>query len=248
VDNNLLRATNLIVSTRFEEKQIRKLGFDTPISLLPNGVALENLQLPTRKDAQTKLQLNGCEFVILYLGRIHPKKGIHLLLQAFEKLSQKIKSVRLLIAGSFSNRQYAKTISSSVDTLITRKQISFLGELSDQDKLFAFAAADLFVLPSYSEGFSNSVLEAMACRLPVLITHGCNFPEVATRRAGMITHPEAHAIQLALEQMIQDPDLADMGERGRAMIEERFNWRSLSGELFTTIQKQVKLFASYHNA
>ena len=93
--------------------------------------------------------------------------------------------------------------------------------------------ADFFVLPSHSEGFSMAVLEALACRLPVLITRNCNFPDVERAGAGHVVSacvPELHR-GLAAIMDSQSGELAEMGRLGRMLVERKYTWPRVVGQL-----------------
>lgn len=86
--------------------------------------------------------------------------------------------------------------------------------------------ASVFALPSFSEGFSVAVLEALGMGLPVIVTEGCNIPEVAENRCGWVIKPQQRAIEIAIEESLRLPplELHLMGERGMALVASRFTW------------------------
>lgn len=92
-------------------------------------------------------------------------------------------------------------------------------------KRAALATADVFVLPSYTEGFSNAILEAMAASLPVVISRQCHFPDVATAGAGHVVATDAGAIASAIERLLQSPARRrEMGRQGKALVADRYAW------------------------
>jgi glycosyltransferase involved in cell wall biosynthesis len=229
VDHNLSKSSGLLVSTLSEEAQIRRIGYDAPIHIIPNGVNLHQFILPNRIHARNRFCLEKNDFCLLYLGRIHPKKGLDLLIEALASLHKIHPNVRLLVAGSFATAAYEQTIRSLVSKHRLHDRVAFLGELNDDEKLYAYAAANLFVLPSHSEGFSNAILEAMACNLPVVITPGCNFPEVALEGAGLIIDASVSSLASAIHSLLSNQtNLGSMGMRGRQLIERRYDWRLLA--------------------
>jgi len=108
--------------------------------------------------------------------------------------------------------------------------VTLTGGLFGPMRLAALGAAAVFVLPSFSEGFSLAILEALACRLPVLITPGCNFPEVAQSAAGLEVQPNADDTERGLRQLLSmaDRERAAMGANGRAMIESQYTWDAVA--------------------
>ena len=108
----------------------------------------------------------------------------------------------------------------------------FTGMLTGEDKLAALSCADIFVLPSYSEGFSIAILEAMAARLPVVITEGCNFPEVAEHGAGFVVEASETPVAEAISALLSDDALrVHMGQRGRKLVTERYTWQETASTI-----------------
>ena len=103
----------------------------------------------------------------------------------------------------------------------------FTGMLTGTEKLAAISCADIFVLPSYSEGFSIAILEAMAARLPVVITDHCDFPEVAKHGAGIVVKADEVEVAQALGELAANAELRfRMGERGRKLVTECYTWQA----------------------
>ena len=104
--------------------------------------------------------------------------------------------------------------------------------LSGDLKKAALSAAEIFVLPSYSEGFSIAVLEAMAAGLPCVITTGCNFPEAAQAEAAIVTPPEVEPFSSAVATLLGDPaGAARMGNRARKLVAEHYTWDTIAGKV-----------------
>jgi glycosyltransferase involved in cell wall biosynthesis len=117
----------------------------------------------------------------------------------------------------------------------------FTGMLTGWDKLAALARADLFVLPSYSEGFSIAVLEALTCRLSVVITHQCYFPEVAEADAGIVLEPDIAQLVEALDKLLNDYDMrCKMGENGHRLILEKFTWDKIVDQMIRLYEEVLK--------
>jgi glycosyltransferase involved in cell wall biosynthesis len=167
----------------------------------------------------------------LFLGRIHPKKGLRELLQAWALLKARSADVastwRLAIAG-WDDSGHLPELRRLVSTLSLEGDVIFPGPLFGEDKERALANAGAFVLPSFSEGLPMSVLEAWAYGRPAFITDACNLSEAFDGGAALLisTSPEALATELA--QGLQRTDLPEFGRRGRALIEARYTWRSIA--------------------
>ena len=189
---NLNGASCLRALTQSEALDYRRFGLKQPVVVIPNGVVP-----PT--------SANHCHFlekfpelqsrqVVLFLGRIHHKKGLDPLLKAWSRVSRDFPNAVLVLAGpDFENTQ--KSLEILADELGIRQTVVFTGMLGEEMKWGALAAADFFILPSYSEGFSVAILEALALSLPVIISPQCNFPDVAEANCGVIANPDVAAIE-----------------------------------------------------
>jgi glycosyltransferase involved in cell wall biosynthesis len=227
MEHNLNNSASLIVNTGIEAKHVRALGFRTPINIIPNGVVPPTAdELVPRKEAAQILGLdvNEQDKVLLYLGRIHPKKGLHKLLGGIKDVLGMNPQWKLLVAGDFYRGEgYEDTVRSLARESGMGDRIQFLGEVEAEKKAAAFSLADLFVLPSESEGFSNAILEAMSYEVPVLITPGCNFPEVEEHAAGWITPAEEAALRDQLITILPNAvELTARGAAARKLINDKY--------------------------
>lgn len=229
---NLRRAACLHALSAPEVVHLRSLAPRTPIAWVPNGVSLEPFaHMPKRSRlSERHPELRG-KFVVLFLGRLHRKKGLDLLAEAFAQLAPEQPQLHLLIAGRDEGCQPEFEARLAASRL--NERVTWLGHVEGNRALEAWAAADAFVLPSYSEGFSMAVLEAMAARLPVLISTACHFSEVATRGAGLVVPPEAARVLAGLRQLIEmsPAERADMGHRARSLVEADYSWDRQAGKL-----------------
>lgn len=218
--------------TEGEAEGLRHLGLRLPVLVAPNGVRLPSVAsaggAPAGFAWQTAVQ--GKE-VLLFLGRLHPMKGVNLLLEAFISLASRFPNAVLLIAGpdeAGTQRRMARALAQAG----LAQRAVFTGVLDGAAKMAALAAADVFVLPSYTEGFSNAILEAMSVSLPVVISRQCHFPDVAAAGAGHVVATEAGAIASALENLLQSPHRrCEMGRNGRALVAERYAWDQIANTM-----------------
>jgi glycosyltransferase involved in cell wall biosynthesis len=226
-DSNLSRSASLIVNTPIEAEHVKALGFTTPIQVIPNGVplpppgeqmdrsaALATLGLPSTTDGR----------FVLYLSRIHPKKGLHLLLEGLEGVLASHPDWRLLVAGSFfEGENYEGRIRGMIANSRFHERIHLVGEVAGERKRAALSLGSLFVLPSESEGFSNAIIEALSWSIPAIITTGCNFPEVAENGAGWVVSPQDDSLTTALGEALQQPGkLESAAGNARALIERGY--------------------------
>lgn len=189
-------------------------------SVIPNGIHLADFtNLPDTVAFRRQWHL-GDGPVVLFMGRLHARKGVDKLIQAFTQID--MPQARLLIVGPDEGMLEA------VRPLADNRVI-FTGYLDGDDRLAALAAADIFALPAVGEGLSMAALEAMACGLPVLLSPGCNLPEVAECHAGIIVEPQADLLAEALNTLLSDTALRQkMGQAARQLVEERFTWEQIA--------------------
>lgn len=244
VQGRVLRSADALHTiTRLEADRIAALGFQTPVFTAPNGVAPNLLNAFDRADSSKLLarcpELSG-KRVILFLGRLHAIKGLDLLARSFAAIAQDLGDAALLVTGPDQDGSQGR-MEAVLRAAGLLDRVVFAGMVTGDDKLAAFAAADLFVLPSYSEGFSVSVLEALATRLPVVISEGCNFPEVAESEAGFVVPAEDAAVARAIGTLLSDESLRiRMGANGRRLVEECYTWPAIAGTVATRYRALIK--------
>jgi glycosyltransferase involved in cell wall biosynthesis len=219
-------AAGLRALTRAETVDYDRIGLTNPVRVIPNGVDIPESSSP-RLFFEAFPQLADRRLV-LFLGRIHPKKGIDILCRAWARLEKSLPDVHLVIAGP----DEAQTLV-GLDDLIRRLDIAgrvtFTGMLRGQMKWSALAAASIFALPSHSEGFSVSILEALGSGLPVLVSHNCHFPEITEAGCGWEIAAEEEQLADALASSLgaEPRVLAAMADRGRQLVAERYTWSSV---------------------
>ena len=241
----LAHSSAIQVLSTTERENVEQLAHNQAV-LIPNGIHQDQFQaLP---DAGLFYQqfphLRGKK-LILFLGRIDPKKGLDLLAPAFATVHGVYPDAHLVLAGPDSInftptvREYlADAFAQARGEGETHKEsVTFAGMLSGPIKYAALAAATIYVSPSYSEGFSMSVLEGMASGLPCVITTGCNFPEAAAHQAAHVVETEVEAIATALIDCLEHPKEAkEMGDRARQFIFDHYTWENAAETLLKTYQ------------
>jgi glycosyltransferase involved in cell wall biosynthesis len=219
-----------------EADQIRACGIKQPIVVTPNGLDLADF--PRQFDLAAPIALaQGSSLVksvsrLLFLGRLHPKKGLDLLVSAWARLAHLTKNWQLVVAGPDEQGHLAQIRAQAV-ALGVQDQIVFAGPVTGENKLRLLYSADLFVLSSYSEGFSMSLLEAMACELPVVATHACNFPEISQQGAGWECEGSVDSVSVALQAALSasDSERRERGRNGRRLVESRYAWSAVIATL-----------------
>jgi poly(glycerol-phosphate) alpha-glucosyltransferase len=172
--------------------------------------------------------------VLLFLGRVHPKKGLAHLVDAWAAVARDRPGLRewiLAVAGP-DQLGHAAEIAARAAARGVAEDVRLVGPVHGASKESALAAASAFVLPSFSEGFSMAVLEAMAARLPVLVTRQCNL-DVEAFGGGLLAEPDAASVARQLHALLDlsDADRRAMGERGRREVEARYTWPRVARDL-----------------
>lgn len=220
-----------------EYEDIRWLGLKNPVCMIPNGVDLPQdvAAIKAEKPIWADVIPAGKK-VMLYLGRIHPKKGLTNLVIAWKKAIDTqpvaMKDWALAIVG-WDQGGYEQELKQLAGTLQLQNDLFFLGPQFNRDKQNAFAHADAFILPSLSEGLPMVVLEAWSYQLPVLITKHCNLPEGFAHGAAIEINPEEQSIAEGIIQTttMQSDALAAMGAAGYDLVQRKFVWSNVAQEL-----------------
>jgi len=242
VQRKIFKAASAIhaVSPREAEDILRFVG-NANIAIVPNGVNPAEFAGP-RLSAWIKKRyphLQGKK-VILFLGRISAGKGLDILARAFGRVARELEAVCLLVVGP-DNWGYKSTIDKSIIREGVSDKVIFTGMLTGKEKKAAFDAADVFVLPSLSEGFSMALLEAMLCGLPVIISPQCNFAEAETAGAGKIVEADVNSLAKALIELLKNPEARkEMGRQGAKLVKERYTWDSVADKMLALYEGFVK--------
>lgn len=235
----LSRVTRLQALTRTEAIQFREFGLSTPTVTIPNGVANDWLREDEADKSIDRIR-DADGQTVLFLSRLHPKKGVDVLLRAFARVSRELDGVALVIAGSDAGSGYGQSMRDLATELGIDDRVTFLGEVQGAEKRKVFRSADLFVLPSHSEGLPVAVLEAMACSLPVVITPGCNLPEVAEREAGLIVDPTPASVAEGIRSILTEREgLKQRGKRGKALVRATFTWPEIASQTLTVYEEMI---------
>lgn len=235
------RAAAFQVNSEAEYRTVRAYGLRNPIAIIPNGIDLpspvDSSQLAVGSEPLTGHRQPSTDRpkTLLYLGRLHPKKNLGPLIEAWASVRRDHPAAQgwtLAIAG-WDQGGYEGQLRQLTTERGLRDRISFLGPKFGDEKDAVYRQCDAFILPSLSEGLPMVVLEAWAYAKPVLMTNECNLPEGFAAGAALRIGTEAPSITEGLRQLLDmsESERVAMGARGRALAAERFSWRQIGAEM-----------------
>lgn len=236
-DTNFRYASLWRALTSKEAGQIRAQGIRGPIAVVPIGLHLSDFDVPFRpeEEIQTPLipQLSyRRQFRALFISRLHPKKGLDILLTVWAALAAERRDWELIIAGP-DEGGYAATVDRLILQLDLADSVRRVGKVSHESKVKLLKSADVFVLPSRSEGFTSAILEAMAAALPVVATRECNFPELFQHGGGWECDVSLGSLTEALRAafIAGERERHQRGAAARQLLEREYTWESVCRRL-----------------
>lgn len=222
------------VTSEVELRNLGKLRLGVPAGIIPIGVDVPNVltRVPLRHPSCARK-------TAVYLGRLHPVKGLPMLIEAWSKVRPE--GWRLQIAGP-DDGGHRQELHDLVDGYGLTEIISFLGPLHDSAKTTFLLDADLFILPSYSESFGLAIAEALGHQLPVLTTTAAPWAVLETESCGWSVEPTVDAMTAGLRRATSQEreTLAVMGTRGANWVETHLRWEHVA-ERFVELYQQVAL-------
>lgn len=219
-----LMKNNILHATSWEEKEnLRNLGLNLPIAVIPNGTELPDLKEFPKSSGSDKKQ-------VLFLSRIHPKKGLINLVQAIDKLRPA--DWEILIAG-YDEGDHEEVVRDAVSQAGLNGYFKFLGPIDDQEKWKLYRSVDLFILPSYSENFGMVVAEALASGIPVITTKGTPWEDLVDYNCGWWVEPSVPQLADSLREAfsLDGKELEKMGSNGRNLVERKYSWSSIAEKM-----------------
>jgi glycosyltransferase involved in cell wall biosynthesis len=221
---DLESAAVLHATAQQEAASFRRLGLQQPIAIIPNGTELiEWRDLTFPKGSPRKM---------LFLSRIHPKKGLLELVQAWKIVSPK--GWKMVIAGP-DEGGHQKIVETAIQQAGLQDEFELTGAVDGAEKEALYRSADVFVLPTFSENFGLVVAEALACGVPVITTKGSPWEGLLTHRCGWWIDIGVEPLVAALREATNLPPdtLRDMGQRGRVYIEQNFGWPEIARQMLS---------------
>lgn len=208
-------ATVLHATSDLEANEFRQIGLKNPIAVIPNGVDFPELDF----DSVTKKRQ------VLFLSRVHPKKGIAELVDVWRELNPQ--GWNLVLAGPDEMNMVSSLRIEDTD------RIQYVGEVEGETKWQLLAESSVFVLPSYSENFGVVVAEALAAGTPVITTHGTPWKSLEDECCGRWIPMDRASLLSTLRSVLamSDEELREMGNRGKAFALREFGWNGIATEM-----------------
>lgn len=207
-----------------EMVNLAALGYSTDIEVITNGIDVDDIAVKTSWQ---------CKYKILFLSRVHVKKGIELLIDAVRILSDKLKMYEVTVAGEGDGR-YIESLKKQVEESGLSSTIRFVGGVYGEEKWKMLRDADVLVLPTASENFGIVVAEALACGTPVITTKGAPWRDLVEWNCGWWVERSVGSLVDALQAflMLTDDERERMGRNGRRLVETKYSSRRMADEMF----------------
>ena len=239
---DLKKACALHATAPSEEAQFRRLGLKMPVFVIPNGVEIpwDELKVESQQSKVEGRKSRGGEIAAagsrnsesklktaFFLGRIHPKKGLPMLVEAWGRVRPEGWRMRVVGPDEAGHRS---EIASMVQAAGLEDVWSLEDAVSDIRKWELYRESDLFILPTHSENFGISVAEALASGLPVITTTGAPWRGLVEHQCGWWVDPSVDDLARALQEATsnQSHSLKSMGERGREWVARDFSWKGIA--------------------
>lgn len=210
-----------------ELADIRAAGFDQPVAVIPNGIDIpEAATAPANEPGRT----------VLFLGRLHPVKGVDRLVEAWARVHRDFPDWRLRLVGPDELGTAAALRASAA--VLQAARIEFSGAVFGADKDRAYREAELYVLPTHSENFGITVAESLARGVPAIVTKGAPWGGLAREHSGWWIDQGVEPLEAALREALAMPPeaLRAMGARGRDWMRRDFGWDGIAAEMMAAYE------------
>lgn len=226
---DVLKKTSCFHATSEAEcRDIRRMGFNAPVAIVPNGV-----DIPANKEGESRY--DGLRR-LLYFGRIHPIKGINNLIRAWAIIQGKFPDWELCIAGA--DRDGYKVQLEALVQSKKAKRVSFAGPFYGSEKSKIYNSGEIYVLPTHTENFGMTVAEALAHEVPVITTKGAPWAGLEKEKCGwwidIGVEPLVECLKEAMSLSFEE--LVIRGQRGRAWMKQDFSWDHIGKMMYKTYE------------
>jgi glycosyltransferase involved in cell wall biosynthesis len=248
IERPILRwATTLIACTAAEVASYRALGVSTVCRVIPNGIDPGRYRREARPQTDARWDIPPGAQLVLFLSRVHPLKGADRLIEAFFQIAERCPRAVLMVAGP-DDGGLERKYRASIQAMGLGQRVRFPGMVLGEDKLDLLARADLFCLPSFGEGFSLAVLEALASGTPALLSPCCYFPEAEAAGAARIAPVQVDSIAAALVDLLGNPQrLLAMGQAGLDLVRRHYSWEHIAERMTAVYEEGIARHQSVRN-
>ena len=233
---NLQQARALHFTTSQEKEEAQVLELRPPSVVVPHGIHMDDLIEQPQAQLRQRLNIHDGVPILLFLSRLHPKKGLERLIKALATLKQQ--PFHLVIAGSGS-QSYEVDLDQQLQTAGLQTCSQRVGFVSGYLKQLLLQGSDAFILPSHSENFGVAVLEALAAGLPVLTTpYVALAPVVQAYRLGWVCDNTVDELSITLRQLLGElGNKHDIAQRARQVVQSQYSWPAISQQLIGKYQQ-----------
>lgn len=217
------KADCLQATAESEYDNLLHLGYNDKISVVKLGIDADGIKM---KESWKKTRQ------ILFLSRVHVKKGINFLIEAAEILREELKGYKILVAGE-GDEEYVSSLKRQIDDKGLQDIVQLIGGVYGDDKWCLFQSSDFFVLPTHSENFGLAIAESLASGTPVITTVGTPWSDLNTSHSGAWIEIGMQPLVEALRKFLAmtDEELELMGRNGRKLIETKYSARVMAKEM-----------------
>ena len=227
----VVNADCIHATAQSEKENLLKLGYNSKVEVVANGIDVDSIVMKDNWERKNN---------ILFLSRVHVKKGIEFLLEAVAMIKDKIEGYTINIAGE-GESEYILSLKNKAKGLGISGMVFFCGGVYGEKKWELFREADVFVLPTYSENFGIVVGEALACGTTVITTKGTPWEELNTEHCGWWTEIGAEATKEALLNFLtlSEDELKVMGNNGRKLVENKYSTKKIAIDMYNLYKKII---------
>ena len=222
--NDLNKAACIYTTAQMEAQNVHNLGIKTPCSVIPNGIETDGYPCRMSGDIVKKQ--------ILFLSRIHVKKGIELLIDAWKVLVADFPDWKIKIVGN-GEEEYILSLKEKISKSGLQESIEILPPVFGQAKIDLYQSSALFVLPSYSENFGMVIAEAMSCGIPVITSEFTPWDFLNEEKAGWCIKLDQNTLEITIREALtmSNVDLYEMGQNAAKLVRKKYDYRNVTRQI-----------------
>ncbi|MBN4064857.1 glycosyltransferase [Dehalococcoides mccartyi] len=229
--NSLNKSSAIHALTKSEEASIIGQDISSDIHVIPNGVSSINMSDSDTHNIEKIFRELRQGPKILFLGRLHIKKGLDLLFETLNLVLKSDSTATLIIAGPEEDGSGEKLLQRLKQSSIPNIAYKFTGAIPPAEARMALRLSDVYIQPSRSEGFSMSTLEAISEGTPSVITTECNFDEIGSSGAGIVVAPDSIELADAIIKIITNPESARTMQSNATKLAQKYTWDTVSNQI-----------------